>query len=202
MKSATPTLEQLRNLTPEQVASITQEYGTPVYVYSEEVLIHQAKSALAFPAPYGLTVRYAMKANPLAGILRVFHHLGLQIDASSGFEVRRAVKAGFKPSDIMLTSQQLPSDLRELVAAGLHFNATSLHQIETYGRLFPGAEVSVRFNVGIGSGHTKSVSVSGPTSSFGIWHELTGDVQRLIQRYNLRLTTVHSHIGCGSDPEV
>lgn len=204
MNSASPaqTTEQLRNLSSEQVTAIKSQYGTPVYAYSEAVLMRQAKSALAFPVPYGLTVRYAMKANPLAGILRIFRDLGLHIDASSGAEVHRALKAGFKPSDIMLTSQQLPPDLKKLVSSGVRFNATSLHQLESFGRLFPGAGLAVRFNVGIGSGHTRSVSVSGPTSSFGIWHEQTGDVQRLLERYDLQLITIHSHIGCGSDPDI
>jgi diaminopimelate decarboxylase len=85
---------------------------------------------------------------------------------------------------------------------GITYNATSLHQLETYGRAFPGTSVSVRFNVGIGSGHTRSVSVAGPTSSFGVWHEQSGEVQRLLTRHDLTLTTVHSHIGCGNEPEI
>ena len=62
----------------------------------------------AFPAPFGLTLRYAMKANPSHGILALFRDLGLHVDASSDFEVERALRAGFPPERIQLTSQ-MPS---------------------------------------------------------------------------------------------
>ena len=39
-----------------RLSEINQEYGTPAYVYDEESLIKQAKSALKFPNAYGLMV--------------------------------------------------------------------------------------------------------------------------------------------------
>lgn len=100
--SGSPTLETLRFLTASQIASVTEQFGTPVYIYDQTALISQAKSALNLPLPCGLTVRYAMKANPIAAILKTFAALGIKIDASSGPEVHRAIKAGYEPSDIML----------------------------------------------------------------------------------------------------
>src|SRR6185369_3302245 len=79
-------LEQLQFLTPDTVHKIAAEFGSPVYVYDEATLIQRADLALGFRAPFGLTVRYAMKANPLAAILRVFDARGVHIDASSGYE--------------------------------------------------------------------------------------------------------------------
>ena len=85
----------------------------------------QAQAALAFPNAFGLTVRYAMKSSPNAAILKarlrgalarraiglrltraarcsfrpqLFDSLGLHIDASSGFEVQRAMAAGVAAS--------------------------------------------------------------------------------------------------------
>lgn len=71
-----------------------EKFGTPTYVYDLGRLKEQADKVLAFPNAFGLTVRYAMKASPNAAILKVFRKAGLHIDASSGYEVRRAVKAG------------------------------------------------------------------------------------------------------------
>jgi hypothetical protein len=48
---------------------IAGEYGTPVYVYDAERMLAKADATLAFPAPFGLTVRYAMKAAPTRAIL-------------------------------------------------------------------------------------------------------------------------------------
>ncbi len=189
-------------LTPEQAGTLRREHGSPLFVYSRQKLIEQATTALGLPAPYGLTVRFAMKANPHPGILKVFKEQGICIDASSGYEAQLALDNGFKPEQVLLTSQQPAHNLEELIGAGVQFNATSLHQLESYGRLFPGTEVSVRLNPGIGSGQTAKTNVGGITSSFGIWHEYIPNVHELIRRYDLQITRLHTHIGSGTNPAV
>ena len=197
--SATPTTPFL---TPEVAAEVRDRFGTPCYVYDRAKLEAAARAALAFPAPFGFTLRYAMKANPSRGILRVFRELGLHIDASSDFEVERAIQAGFQPAEIQLTSQMPSRALREHVARGVLFNACSLHQLEEFGRLAPGGEVSVRMNPGLGTGSTKRTNTGGPASSFGIWHEAMGEVAAIARRHRLRVRRLHSHVGSGTDPEV
>ena len=78
-------------------AEVRERFGTPCYVYDRAALEAAVRRALAFPAPYGFTLRYAMKANPSHGILALFRDLGLHVDASSDFEVERALRAGFQP---------------------------------------------------------------------------------------------------------
>jgi diaminopimelate decarboxylase len=189
-------------LTPQLAAEARTRFGTPCYVYDREALEAAARLALAFPAPFGFTLRYAMKANPSRGVLTVFRDLGLHIDASSDHEVERALRAGFPASTIQLTSQLPSPRLAEHLARGVLVNACSLHQLETLGRLVPGREVSVRMNPGLGTGSTKRTNTGGPASSFGIWHEYLGDVQTLAERHDLRITRLHSHVGSGTDPEV
>jgi diaminopimelate decarboxylase len=189
-------------LTREQAAEVRERFGTPCYVYDRAGLEAAARRALAFPAPFGLTVRYAMKANPSHGVLDVFRGLGLHIDASSDPEVERALRAGFPPSTIQLTSQMPSRRLPEHLARGVRFNACSLHQLEEFGRLAPGREVSVRMNPGLGSGSTNRTNTGGPASSFGVWHEYLGDVKTLAERSGVLITALHSHIGSGTDPEV
>jgi diaminopimelate decarboxylase len=181
---------------------VRERFGTPCYVYDRATLEAAAREALAFPAPFGLTVRYAMKANPSAGILTLFRELGLHIDASSDHEVERAMRAGFAPDQIQLTSQMPSRRLSELGELGVRFNACSLHQLEAFGKVAPGQELSVRFNPGLGSGSTNRTNTGGPGSSFGIWHEYLPRVQELLRQYNLKLTRMHTHIGSGTDPEV
>lgn len=171
-------------------------------MYSKTKLMDQAKAALGVPAPYGLTVRYAMKANSHPEILKVLKQEGVAIDASSGYEAELAIANGFSPQDVLLTSQELAQNLPDLIRRGVLFNATSLRQLEEYGKRFPGTEVSVRLNPGIGSGHSVKTNVGGPTSSFGIWHEYVPKVLELAGQYNLRITRMHTHIGSGTDPEV
>lgn len=189
-------------ITADVAEEVRRRFGTPCYVYDRAALDAAARAALAFPAPFGLTVRYAMKANPSRGILALFRELGLHVDASSDYEVERALRAGFAPERIQLTSQMPSRSLREHVARGVLFNACSLHQLEEFGRIAPGGEVSVRVNPGLGTGSTKRTNTGGPASSFGIWHEAMGEVVAIARRHRLRVRRLHSHVGSGTDPEV
>ncbi len=195
-------METLRFLTPEIARELREDFGTPIYVYDLATLRRSAEAALAFPNAYGLTVRYAMKAAPNAAILKFFSGLGLHIDASSGFEAWRALKAGIPAAHICLSSQEFPGDFAELHEAGIQFNACSLNQLENFGRLFPGGACGVRLNPGLGSGGTGKTNVGGPHASFGIWHEWLPQIKDIVERYELTVERIHTHIGSGSDPEV
>ena len=197
-------MEKLKFLTPEIAEELRQNFGTPIYVYDERTLKTQAEKALAFPNAFGLTVRYAMKASPNAAILRIFDACGLHFDASSGWEVERALKAGIDPQKISLSTQQMPakSDFARLHERGLRFNACSLSQLETFGALFPGDQLGIRFNPGLGSGGTAKTNVGGPGASFGIWHESLPAARGIVERHRLRVIRIHTHIGSGSDPAV
>jgi diaminopimelate decarboxylase len=124
-------------LTEEQVLHVQETFGTPVFVYDQRTLESQARQALALPNAYGLTVRYAMKALPNRAVIGLFAGLGLHIDASSGFEARRAMLAGVGPDRIQITAQEMPRDLEQLLDCGVRFNACSLHQLRSYGGLRP-----------------------------------------------------------------
>jgi diaminopimelate decarboxylase len=180
---------------------LVSRHGTPLYVYSQDTIETQAQTMLSVPAPYGLTVRYAMKANPHPEVLKALREQGIKIDASSGFEAAFAVSQGFAPSDVLLTSQQLARNLDDLIERGVLFNATSLRQLEEYGKLFPGTEVGVRLNPGIGSGHSARTNVGGVSSSFGIWHEYLPRVSSLAANHRLTISRLHTHIGSGTDPK-
>ena len=189
-------------LNDDQVRAIRAEFGSPVYVYDQRTLEAQAQAVLNFPNAFGLTARYAMKALPNSTVIRILTQKGLHIDASSGYEAERAMRAGVPGPHIMLTAQQIPKNLKHLIEQGVIFNACSLNQLRIFGDLFPGRSLSVRINPGMGSGHSKRTNVGGPAASFGIWHEYISDVHEICKQRDLTITTMHTHIGSGSDPEV
>ena len=73
-------IDELRFLTDDDVRYIAEESGTPVFIYSQRTLEEQAQKALEMPNAFGLTVRYAMKANPNASILKILDMQGLHIE--------------------------------------------------------------------------------------------------------------------------
>eukprot|EP00529_Nitzschia_sp_RCC80_P022221 CAMPEP_0113455372 /NCGR_PEP_ID=MMETSP0014_2-20120614/8342_1 /TAXON_ID=2857 /ORGANISM="Nitzschia sp." /LENGTH=479 /DNA_ID=CAMNT_0000346801 /DNA_START=239 /DNA_END=1678 /DNA_ORIENTATION=- /assembly_acc=CAM_ASM_000159 len=210
--SAPPTTSTF--LTPESAKACVDLAGSPVFAYSLDGLDEAADRCLAFPNAYGLTVRYAMKSCPNAAILKFFNNKkGIHMDASSGFEVRRAIDAGVPPEQISLSSQELPEDFVELVEMGVKINACSVSQLERFGKAFEGTgqKVGIRINPGVGSGGFSAsttgfskTNVGGPSSSFGIWFALVDDgtVPAIVEKYGLAVERIHTHIGSGSDPEI
>jgi diaminopimelate decarboxylase len=189
-------------LTAAEAAEVRERFGTPTYVYDRAALEASARSALAFPHAFGFTLRYAMKANPSRAVLELFRGLGLHIDASSDHEVERALRAGFAPGEIQLTSQAPSRRIAEFVAQGVLYNACSLHQLDRFGRAFPGRDVTIRVNPGLGSGSTNRTNTGGPASSFGIWHAYLDEAKAIAARHRVVVRGLHTHIGSGGDPAV
>src|SRR2546422_5562 len=189
-------------LTSAEAALVRERFGTPCYVYDRASLEAAAHAALAFPQAFGFTLRYAMKANPSHAVLRLFRDLGLHIDASSDPEVERALRAGFAPGRIQLTSQVPSRRLEEFVALGVLYNACSLHQLDRYGRAFPERAVIIGVTPGLGSASTNRTTTGAPASSFGIWHAYLDEATALAARHRLVIRGLHTHIGSGSDPAV
>ena len=77
MNTHHPTLAQLQQL--------TATWQEPHFIYRNRVLAQRAQQLMALTAPYGLTVRYAMKANNHPQIIRLLADAGLQFDASSSY---------------------------------------------------------------------------------------------------------------------
>jgi diaminopimelate decarboxylase len=176
--------------------------GTPCYVYDEATIRRQMETMKKFPAPFGLFPRYAMKACPTRAILKLIAGEGIGIDASSGFEIDRALRAGVDPTTISLSSQELPADFDRWIEKGVKMNACSISQLRRYGEKFPNTWIGVRFNPGLGSGGTAKTNVGGPSSSFGIWHEKKDEVKAIAEEFSLTVERIHTHIGSGSDPAV
>ena len=173
----------------------------PCYFYDEKIIKQQIKKCFSFNPPFGLTVRYAMKANSNISLLNLFNQSGLSFDASSFFEVQRATKYGIPADKILLSSQQVPN-FKKLKKSKILFNACSLHQLKEYGKVLPNTKVGVRINPGLGSGGSVKTNVGGLNSSFGIWHEYISKITKIAKKYNLTIHRVHTHIGSGSDPKI
>jgi len=58
-----------------------------------------------------MRIKYAMKANSNKNIVKLFANKGIGIDASSRYEVYRAIDAGVKAENISISSQELPENL-------------------------------------------------------------------------------------------
>lgn len=189
--------------TDENLIRIAEKYGTPLYVHDEASYERCAREALAAPNAFGLSVRYAMKANSHRAVLRIFDRMGVGIDTSSYFEVKRALAAGIEPASIQLTSQevQTPERLKELLDLGVQYNATSLEQLRVFASIEGASKipVSIRVNPGLGSGHNNRTNTAGRGASFGIWHKYLPQALDIAREHGITIARLHTHVGSGSD---
>jgi diaminopimelate decarboxylase len=194
-------------VTPQAIVKAASLAGTPVYLYDEAMIAGRCRDVLAMPSAFGMSARYAMKANPGRAILELVAEQGMGIDASSLNEVRRARWAGIAPDRIALTSQEIPEgqdrqDLEALMKGGMLYNACSLAQLE---RVVPFAranrlQLSVRVNPGVGAGESVTRNTGDKYSSFGVHLAGLERVTTLAREAGVVIGQVHVHIGSGGDP--
>lgn len=176
---------------------------TPRFEYSRAVIQERINLFQGLQSPYGLKVRYAVKANPYPEIIRMMDSSGIHFDASSSYEAKELLNLGVVGEKISLSSQQTAHDLDELLKSGVLFVATSLKQLDTFlVSEFRPSTVAVRINPEVGYGHNKRTSTGGVNSSFGIWHEYIDEVLKKTNDAGVKIDRVHIHFGSGADPSV
>lgn len=190
-------------LTNPQLTQLANEHGSPLFVYDHTNLEERAKQLTELRLPFGITPRYAVKANNHAEIIALFNEAGLSFDASSSYEVTELLKQGIAAEKISLSSQQPAHNLPELLEAGVQYVATSLHQLELFtGVAKSGASVGLRINPGLGAGHNNRTTTGGANSSFGLWNAYLPDALKMAAEADVRITRLHIHIGSGADPKM
>ena len=187
-----------------EVREIADQFGTPVYVYSLEIL-RQSINEIKKLSP---VTRYAMKASSNTRILQEMLANGVKIDAVSVFEVQRAIRAGYKAEDICFTSDVFfnADDVNYCLENNIYCNCGTLGMVEEYGQALKkkgtgSPKISIRINPGEGAGHSKKTNTGGPYSKHGIWYQNLDDVKQILKEYGLTLSGIHMHIGSGGDME-
>jgi len=185
--------------------ALAREHGTPLFVYDLPRIEEQARAlADAFArtdVPFRL--RLAVKAQRDPGVLAFVRELGfVGMDVCSPGELELALASGWRIDEVSYTGTNLSErDLDAIVPSGVHVNVDLLSQLERYGRRAPGTGVGIRVNprVGAASGLGRAHLYSGAhrPSKFGILEDQLDDALHIAGEHELRLDTVHFHVGDG-----
>ncbi|MCB9915269.1 MAG: diaminopimelate decarboxylase [Planctomycetes bacterium] len=176
------------------LARLAAEHGTPLYVLDLDRVRAQVARLDAFDV-----VRYAQKAHPGLALLRALAADGLAVDATGGYEVERALVAGFDAARIELATDVLDRHALATVARhGVRVNLGSTDLIEPYAAAGGSRECTLRVNPGFGGGHSRRVTTGGPHSKHGIWHTELAAACARAQAAGLVVTGLHVHIGSGA----
>lgn len=190
-------------LTSQHAHQLAKTHGSPLFVYSRDLLGKRAEELTRLALPFGHTVRYAVKANPHPEIISIFANAGLHFDASSSYEAAALLAQGIAGERISLSSQQPAHNLPELLAAGVRIVATSRRQLELFADAAgQGTHVALRVNPGVGDGHSNRTNTGGVASSFGLWHEYLEDALAFAKQKGIVVDRLHVHIGSGADKSV
>jgi len=181
------------------VADLAREFGTPLYVYDAAKIVERIGDLTQFDA-----IRYAQKANSTLAVLDLMRRNGVLVDAVSGGEIRRALKAGYtagdEPSGIVYTADIFDAEALQLVVEhNIPVNCGSPDMITQLGEAAPGRNITLRINPGFGHGHSQKTNTGGEQSKHGIWHDQLDDCLRRADAHGISITGMHMHIGSGTD---
>ena len=195
------------NLDSYPLEQIAAKVGTPFYLYDANLLRQALQRLRAMASGPNLVVRYAMKANSSHKVLQLVREAGLWIDAVSGNEALRAMRAGFpagkNPPVIMLTADVYrDNSLDVILRQGVMPNIGSAGQIRQLAEAGYCGPIALRANPGFGHGHVQACDTGGPSSKHGIWHEDPAweGARRQAVAAGMKIVGLHAHIGTGPDP--
>ena len=178
---------------PEELAV---QYGTPLYVYNEEIIRRHMRTVAGIITKYPYRANYSMKANSNLSILKTALEEGLGADAMSVGEMILLLKAGFPADRVFFVPNNVSEEeLRFAIDHGIMTSLDSLEQLELFGSLNPGSKCSVRINPGIGAGHHEKVITAGRETKFGIEEHDVDTVFEIAKRYDLHIAEINQHVG-------
>lgn len=178
--------------------SLVEEFGSPLYVYEEEMLRKRARELMGAITYPRREIKYACKANTNVEIMKVFREEGMSIDAVSPGELHAAFRAGFNPDQILFTTNNATHEEIEYgMSKGVMINVDSLSQLRFVGERHPGITLCVRINPNVGAGHHDHVITGGPESKFGIDYTKVDRIKETAREFKLTITGIHQHIGSG-----
>jgi diaminopimelate decarboxylase len=181
---------------------IAEKVGTPTYVYSKGVFLKQVKAyEKAFKGLDPLFC-YAMKANSSGGLCALAARAGWGADVVSGGELYRALRAGFKPGNIIFSGVgKTPEELEYALKAGILFvNAESFEEVraleQAAAKLKLRAPLSLRINPDVDPHTHKYISTGKLGSKFGVSFEEALKIYiYAAESAHLRPVGAHFHVG-------
>lgn len=184
---------------------LLKQYGSPLYVYDKHCLEDRCKRMKQFEEDLkaglckdvAVSMHYAIKANNNPAILKVVKQYGLKVDCMSPLELAINKECDFKKDEILYVCNNISAEeMKAVIDEGILICLDSISQVETCGKVCPGAKIMVRINPGtVGVGHSQKVVTSGKATKFGISEDNLQELFDTATKYDLRIIGTHQHLG-------
>ena len=182
--------------------SLAEQYGTPLYVYREEIIRKQYQALNCSLTGLKHLICYAVKANSNLSLLRLFNELGCGFDIVSEGELRRLVQCGIDPSHVVYSGVgKTESEIRFALKTKIKFfnveSASELSVVEKAAReLNVIASIAFRINPDVDGGTHPHLATGLRTSKFGLSAKEALSLWSNVSNSNhLSLVGVDCHIG-------
>lgn len=174
------------------------EHGTPLYVYHEATLRERLREIAGLLAHRPFQPSISVKANGNPHLLAIAREEGLHGDAMSPGEILLLERAGFRAEEMFFIPNNVSDDeFRFARERGILTSLDSLDQLKAWVALFPGSEVALRVDPGVGDGHHEKVVTAGGRTKFALLpHELP-EALRILGNSGARVVGLNQHIGSG-----
>src|SRR5690606_6416964 len=181
----------------QDLVKISQEFGSPVYVYNAEKIIFQYNRLKnAFGKIEDLRINYAVKALSNISILKLMKSLGAGLDTVSYQEVMLGLEAGYDSSEILYTPNGVSlEEIEEIEEMGVQINIDNLSILEQFGTKHPHVPVCIRINPHILAGGNTKIQVGHVDSKFGISIHQIPHLLRIVENTKMNINGVHMHTG-------
>ncbi len=181
---------------------IGQQYGTPLYVYTERGFRERYREIDEALAGVPHLICYSIKSNSNINILRTMAEMGSGMDVVSGGEIRRALAAGVDPGRIVFAGVgKTEEEISEAIDGKiLMFNCESFEEMERIDGIARAkktvADISIRVNPDVAANTHHYITTGKKENKFGI------AIDQLVERgpfikglAGVRLIGIHCHIG-------
>ena len=194
------------NISGVGVSELKAQYGTPLYVYDENMLVNQCRTFINNfkSSKFNTEVLYASKAFSCLEVLRIASREGLGVDVVSLGEIHTAYKAGYDMKRAYFhgnnkTREELQYALEVGVGTIVIDNGYEYEMINEIVRESGNTvDVLLRINTGIDAHTHEYIKTAKDDSKFGysVYDETIYDlIADINNQSNLNFVGFHSHIG-------
>lgn len=183
-------------------ASLAQQYGTPLYIYSKAALLKTTQTYQRVLASQPHLICYAVKANSNIAILQLLAQADCGFDIVSGGELQRTLLAGAKAEKIVFSGVGKTSEeIRMALKAGIKcFNIESIAELELLVKIARtlgcSAPISLRVNPDINAKTHPYISTGLKSNKFGIAFEQAFETYLYAAKQpELKIIGIDCHLG-------
>nr|MBI1232464.1 diaminopimelate decarboxylase [Cytophagales bacterium] len=179
------------------LTDLSEQYGTPLYVYDGEKILHQVKAIRTAFSDVNLKIKYATKALSNINILKLLKQAGTGVDAVSIEEVHLCLLVGFEPREVMYTPNCVAfSEIQEAIELGVMINIDNIPMLTQFGSQYGSTvPICIRLNPHILAGGNAKISVGHIDSKFGISILQLKEILQVVNEYSLNVSGLHVHTG-------